>query len=320
MKRRAGIALAAGVALLLTPVSAANAAPGACPSTEIRAVDVGFLTDCATAAVIIADPNGPARIALPAPGTSVTFSATTERGAPEISQFTVYRSATGEVAARSQSSVSSVVFGKTSIVTEFTAAESVVASLATSPKCDSYSYSVNGERWLATVGWYYKTPSFGGQTRVAAAFTAMADGIGACGATKPNGAAHSYKGTTTTSSNMSGGTCLSSDLTNVVDSGAVASSTTLAQACTWRTTGQIISADIRISTAKTWYTSSSVTGCSGSKYDLQGVVTHEVGHLYGLNHVALATQQVMKPSSSTCETSQRTLGNGDLAGMKYLYP
>ena len=305
------------------PATAAGAAPPECrgnPVSAVKAADIAGLTDCAADSVIIADENGPGSVSLPEPGYAVTFSATTEPGAPEIPEFTVYRSASGEVASRSLTPQGEVAHGAASVINEFAAAESVVAPLATSPKCDSYSYSVGGERWLATVGWYYNPPSFGGQARIAAAFSGMADGIGACGANKSNAAAHSYMGTTTTSANMSGGTCLSSDQKVVVDSGAVASSTTLAQACTYRTTGQIIGGDVRISSAKTWYTSLSVTGCSGTKYDLQGVITHEAGHLFGLNHVALATQQVMKPSSTTCETSQRALGNGDLAGMKYLYP
>lgn len=259
-------------------------------------------------------------MSLPEPGYAVTFSATTQPGVPEIPEFTVYRSASGEVASRSLTTQGEVTHGAAGVISEFAPAESVVSPLATNPKCDSYSYSTGSERWLAAVGWYYKTPSCGGQARIAAAFTGMADGLGACGPNLSNAAAHSYKGTTTTSANMSGGICLPSDEKAVVDSGAVASSTTLAQACMYRTTGQIIGGDIRISSVKTWYTSLSVTGCSGTKYDLQGVITHEVGHLFGLNHVALATRQVMKPSSTTCETSQRTLGNGDLAGMKNLYP
>lgn len=49
-------------------------------------------------------------------------------------------------------------------------------------------------------------------------------------------------------------------------------------------------------------------------------MTHEGGHLFGLGHVAQATLQVMVPSSWECQTAQPYLGNGDLAGMKYLYP
>lgn len=49
-------------------------------------------------------------------------------------------------------------------------------------------------------------------------------------------------------------------------------------------------------------------------------MTHEAGHFFGLNHVAQATYQVMAPATDSCLTSQRRLGNGDLAGMKARYP
>lgn len=307
----------------MTGFSPATSESVACPflaSANAPATAIAGLSDCPTGAITISDPNGPGRVSLPPPGISVTYAALVEHGAPEVAEFTVFRSRNGDVAAQSVGVQGTQSYGPESVISEFEAFGKDFSTLATSPKCDSYAYSVNGQRWISTVGWYYKTPSFGGQARVAAAFTAMADGIGACGQNKPNSASHSYLGTTTSSANMSGSICLASDLKNVVDSGAVATTTTLAQACTYRTSVEIVSADIRVNSAKTWYTGLSVTGCTGGSYDLQGVVTHEVGHLYGLNHVAGSTQQVMKPTSATCETSQRTLGNGDLAGMKYLYP
>lgn len=126
---------------------------------------------------------------------------------------------------------------------------------------------------------------------------------------------------TTSSSQVNDSICGPSNLKNVVDGGDL-SGTTLAATCTWRTTGQIVNADIRIDTSsRSWYTGSSTAGCSGSStYDLKGVMTHEAGHFFGLNHVAQSTNQVMVPSSFACQTSHRRLGNGDLAGMKARYP
>jgi hypothetical protein len=289
---------------------------------QTTADDVSALTECPEGAVVIADGHGAGRIALPAPGMAVEFSAVTVVGTPEVPNFAGYRSVSGEVATLSEANGIETVNGNPSIIEEFDSLTTqVFVTLATNPKCDSYAYSTAGQRWLTSVQWYYKTPSFGGVSRVFDAMSAMSNGLGGCGANLSNSAAHSYQGTTTISANMSGGACLSSDYINVVDSANVlASASTLAQTCVYKTTSEIVHADMRINGSYTWYTSDSVTGCTGSKYDLEGVMTHEAGHLFGLGHVSTSTLQAMKPSSSTCETSQRNLGNGDLAGMKFLYP
>ncbi|WP_146806634.1 matrixin family metalloprotease [Cellulomonas persica] len=64
------------------------------------------------------------------------------------------------------------------------------------------------------------------------------------------------------------------------------------------------------------------TSASGrsSRDDLEGVATHEAGHVFGLNHVDRSSLQVMKPYSGSCESGQRKLGPGDLRGMNALFP
>lgn len=91
-----------------------------------------------------------------------------------------------------------------------------------------------------------------------------------------------------------------------------------ATTCWWWTTGgTTVASDMVFNTSYSW---SNTATCSGSKYDLQGVATHEWGHVFGLAHDATAgSQQVMKPASSTCETAQRKLGAGDVAGITWLY-
>lgn len=319
-------AIAASFFLLPTPAAAETfACDEAVESGQIWASELDEVANCTDLGdLIIRDDASGVGAVLPERGTSVTYSATSAEPGVEVPEFTVAQSEDGEIATLSMTHDAVEIQGSPSVAAEFSLAENpvfdpVVTPLATSPKCDSYAYSISNERWLSTAKWWYKTPSFGGQARVAGAFTAMADGIGACGQNKPNSAAHAYQGTTSTSANINDSLCLANDLKNVVDGGPL-SSGTLAGTCTWRTSGQIINADIRIDTSsRSWYTGSSVTGCSGA-YDLQGVMTHEAGHFFGLNHVALATQQVMMPESPTCLTSQRKLGNGDLAGMKARYP
>ncbi len=55
-----------------------------------------------------------------------------------------------------------------------------------------------------------------------------------------------------------------------------------------------------------------------NRYDLQNTLTHELGHALGLMHND-DVQSVMYPSSAPGETSKRTLGADDIAGLEELY-
>ena len=73
-------------------------------------------------------------------------------------------------------------------------------------------------------------------------------------------------------------------------------------------------ADIALSTSVGFSTSG-----DPSKYDLQSVVTHEVGHLLGLNHSTLVSS-VMAPYPAAGQLDQRTLSSDDMIGVATLYP
>jgi hypothetical protein len=73
-------------------------------------------------------------------------------------------------------------------------------------------------------------------------------------------------------------------------------------------------ADIALSTSVGFSTSG-----DPAKYDIQSVVTHEVGHLLGLNHSALLSA-VMAPYPAPGQLDQRTLSYDDMAGVAELYP
>lgn len=76
-------------------------------------------------------------------------------------------------------------------------------------------------------------------------------------------------------------------------------------------------ADIYTNTRYDYTSSRETDGCSG-EYDIDGIMTHEVGHVIGLGHsnVAGAT---MYPSVSACNFGNRTLEADDLAGKNALY-
>src|SRR5262249_52725011 len=62
----------------------------------------------------------------------------------------------------------------------------------------------------------------------------------------------------------------------------------------------------------------STSGETG-KYDIQSVVTHEIGHFLGLDHAALMSS-VMDPFSVLSQLDQRTLQYDDIAGVMEIYP
>ncbi|MDR0627844.1 MAG: matrixin family metalloprotease [Bifidobacteriaceae bacterium] len=114
----------------------------------------------------------------------------------------------------------------------------------------------------------------------------------------------------------------SSDGFHVVDFGNLTGGT-VGLACSryvwvlgWRTN----EVDVRLdNSSRSWVTSTS--GCTGSKYDVRSVLTHELGHFWGLadQYASSTSQLTMYGYSSTCSTTQRTLGKGDALGINALY-
>jgi hypothetical protein len=61
------------------------------------------------------------------------------------------------------------------------------------------------------------------------------------------------------------------------------------------------------------------TSAEINKYDIQGVITHEIGHFLGLDHSGLISS-VMVPFSAASQLDQRTLTYDDIAGVMEIYP
>jgi len=79
---------------------------------------------------------------------------------------------------------------------------------------------------------------------------------------------------------------------------------------------RIYDADVYTNTSQPLY-SSGESGCSG-EYDINGIMTHEVGHVIGIGH-SNVSGATMYPSISACNTSARTLASDDIAARDDLY-
>jgi predicted Zn-dependent protease len=90
-------------------------------------------------------------------------------------------------------------------------------------------------------------------------------------------------------------------------------------ACWWSLSGGIIEADIMFNKNIKWYLSKP-SSCS-SKWSLHAAASHEIGHAFGLNHVSESTHGslTMSPRINACQSSEVTLGLGDLKGLESLY-
>lgn len=79
--------------------------------------------------------------------------------------------------------------------------------------------------------------------------------------------------------------------------------------------GEMVGFDIRINASDHQWT---VSGEAG-KADLQNMMSHEIGHALGLDHTTVDETAAMFGSSSSGETTKRTLKWDDKAGANYLY-
>lgn len=320
------VALVLAVAALLLPsglaqpAAAASLATGS-PKNCQKTVDVSALAGsaCVTQGTEVELDDG-RKLTVPARGETVESSVASVSGAPSMPDASVSNNPKGVVA-----KVDDKWVGKRSAVDAQKQIEArkpsnlSASSFTALASCSSGSYARAGWKQATTYRWYYnpKSAKASSLTAIKSGAAAWTGSIKVCGRTVKSGASQAYAGSTSsrpavTSSNG----CGTRDSRNVVG-WAWATSGNLATACTWSTTsGKALESDVRFSTGKSWSASSS---CSGNKYDVRGVATHEFGHTFGLWHVAQSSGQVMKPSSRTCETSQRTLGKGDLAGIDRIY-
>lgn len=253
--------------------------------------------------------DGAAGVALPAPGITVSAAVLTVDGDQLL---TVTRASDGSLAIRRGAAA---------------AASAPTASAATSG-CSSSAYVDLGYQVGGTYAWKYNgngAPASVAGSALANLKTAtsnMANGRDDCGLAGQPRTGQSFTGTTTKAPGITADAqCQSGpDQVNVTGWKSLTANGVLAVTCTYSSSGShdVADSDAAINSKVRWVTSAA--SCNGA-YDLQGVMTHERGHTYGLGHAGGAGAEglTMYPSVRACDFSKRTLGRGDLLGLFHIY-
>ncbi len=134
-----------------------------------------------------------------------------------------------------------------------------------------------------------------------------------CGMPDQVSATNMYLGTTDSRAR-----CGQRDLRNVIGFHALEFGV-LAVTCYWMNSGRIVEADVQINNNERW--ALTLNDCL-DEVMLEATMTHEAGHVYGLDHVGERRhgRLTMSPFlDGPCQNSEATLGAGDVRGLEALY-
>jgi hypothetical protein len=196
----------------------------------------------------------------------------------------------------------------------------------TSGACADPAATWLGTRWQTPMRWQFNpqsTPAYLGASSVVQAVAERAAGnvtamTNPCGLAGPLRVTQRYDGETArTAAVRPDGACASRDGVNEVSFGNLAPGL-LAVTCLWGRPGRhgrdggTVEADIAISGRPGMFFVSEPADC-GSSWDLEGTLTHEFSHAFGLGHVTAADHPYLTMSDelAPCDVLHRGLGLGD---------
>lgn len=208
---------------------------------------------------------------------------------------------------------------------QLAARAALIPTRAPSP-CSDRAYNLMSGRWTGTLKWSFNASSTplglgSAATRdvIKKSFNNIVNARNDCGRADNVSAKHSYLGTTDLKPGVGrAGVCTTADDKNVMGFGRLPEGV-LAVTCVRFGGDRIVEADIRINSEIPW--ALTLAGCI-SRPLLVAVMTHEVGHAYGLDHVSEGKHGRLTMSThldGVCENNEATLGLGDMRGLEALY-
>jgi len=201
------------------------------------------------------------------------------------------------------------------------AATASTRAAASPAPCSDQAYKELGGTWQGgTYAWFFdsaSTPKYLAKNSVRnvlkASFSNITGARNDCGMPDNVSATHSYLGTTSTRAR-----CGQRDLQNVIGFKSLEFGV-LAVTCFWMGNGRMVEADIQINSNESW--ALSLNGCVDAAM-LEATMTHEAGHVFGLDHVGERRHGRLTMSSyldGPCQNSEASLGRGDVLGLQALY-
>lgn len=261
---------------------------------------------------------GSTGLTIPEPGIGVSVDGLTVSGKPQHFQLEV--SAEGLIAYPARFGARNVARPEISIMSPDPA------------PCTDAAYSIYDYSERDVYAWHIGDGGMPGALSRSATQKAFLDAINNitesysdCRLADQVSAGQKYSGTTPFEGDFASGSlkCTKRDKVSTWDAGDL-NGNVVAGACVWyAVTGgapDVVEADVRYNTADFNFTNDPNSGPCKNRYDIRAVGTHEAGHIFGIGHVSDGHSNLtMYTNAFMCNTKARTLGFGDVLGLRMKY-